>query len=350
MSYTEALLRSLCSTLWTSVVRSAAQDARFAPWLQTPLPRNEYWDLVRTAGAPKAVVAAATDTRTAGTKRPLKGLSGGRVRVIERLEDTEARARTHGGGGDGLRTVAIATDARAVMVSVDASLGDERMMALRVMEDTTRRNFDFSQPGVVPKITQLLLVLALEPCQLSLEFVLRKRFDNEFVARNFLATDSDPVAPDDVAAWHRDVKRMAFNLFARFPELALNCDIGSDVAQLRAVQHLWCLAEYVFTKCSATLHSETAHQFAFNRLLDELARDRTPLLEAVARANIYAAGIDPGRFLLRRDLFAEAFVCAQLHVLQLHAHAQPESETSERLRRSLASLKAARAAVVQFEP
>lgn len=349
MSYTEALLRSLCSTLWTSVVRSTAQDARFASWLQTPLPRNEYWDLVRTAGAPKTAVGA--DARTAGTKRPLKSLAGGRVRVIERPGGTEARAvsGSSAGGGDVLRTVAIATDARAAMVSVDASLGDERTMALRVMEDTTRRHFDFSQPGVVPKITQLLLVLALEPCQLSLEFVLRKRFDNEFVARNFLASDSEPLAVDDAAAWHRDVKRMAFNLFARFPELALNCDIGSDVAQLRAVQHLWCLAEYVFTKCSATLHSETAQQFAFNHLLDELTRDRAPLLEVVARANIYAAGSDPGRFLLRRDLFAEAFVCAQLHVLQLQAHAQPESETSERLRRSLASLKVARAAIVHFE-
>jgi hypothetical protein len=48
MSLTEALVRSLCDTLWTTMTRSSAeQDYRFAQWLQMPLPRNDYWDLVR---------------------------------------------------------------------------------------------------------------------------------------------------------------------------------------------------------------------------------------------------------------------------------------------------------------
>lgn len=314
MSYTEALIRRLCEALWSSVTRNAAQDYRFAQWLQMPLPRNDYWELVR----PK-------DDSDSDAKR-------------RRLTKEVKLDRLRPGG---LRM--------AAMASVDAALGDERALALRVMEDAARKHFDFSQPGVVPKITQLLLVLALEPCQLSLEFVLRKRFDDDFVVRNFLATAAEPVPPADAVAWHRDVKRMTFNLFERFPELALNCDVGSDLTQLRAVQHLWCLADCLFGKCATTLHSESAHQFAYNGILCELARNRGPLLEAVARANVYAAGTDPGRFALRRDLFAEAFVCAQLHVLQLHTHAPPNSDVAARLQHTLACLKQARAAVALFE-
>lgn len=353
MSYTETLVRGLCNTLWTTVVRNSAQDWRFAQWLQMPLPRNEYWDLVqpKPSGAQRTVATKPVASESAESMRRRMAVApadgNGRTRVIESLTGSQVHAVVP---SNGMQTISIATDARAVMMSVDATLSDERALALRVMDDATHKHFDFSRPGVVPKITQLLLVLALEPCQLSLEFVLRKRFDDDFVVRNFLAQSNEPVPPADVVAWHRDVKRMAFNLFGRFPELALNCDIGSDVAQLRAVQHLWCLAEYVFRKCTTTLHSESAHQFAFDRLLDDLARDRTPLLEAVARANIYAAGTDPGRFLLRRDLFAEAFVCAQLHVLQLQSHATPDSDVFAHLGRALASLKLARAAAVLLVP
>lgn len=332
MSYTEALIRRLCEALWTSVTRNAAQDYRFAQWLQMPLPRNDYWDLVR----PKE---STNDAKRQRTKEP------GSPALLQSPLD---RLRASSGGG-GLRMAAIVTDGRAAMASVDATLGDERALALRVMEDAARKHFDFSQPGVVPKITQLLLVLALEPCQLSLEFVLRKRFDDDFVVRNFLATAAEPVPPADAVAWHRDVKRMTFNLFERFPELALNCDVGSDLTQLRAVQHLWCLADCLFGKCATTLHSESAHQFAYNGILCELARNRAPLLEAVARANVYAAGTDPGRFALRRDLFAEAFVCAQLHILQLHTHAPPNSDIATRLQHTLDCLKQARAAVALFE-
>lgn len=336
MSFTEALVRSLCDTLWATITRSSAQDYRFAQWLQMPLPRNDYWDLVRSSSARQ------TDAGDGDAKRRrTRDASETAVHTAEkRLKPAWA----------GVRAAAIVTDGRSAMASVDASLGDERMLALRVMEDATRKHFDFSQPGVVPKITQLLLVLALEPCQLSLEFVLRKRFDADFVVRNFLATTADVVPPEDAAAWHRDVKRMTFNLFGRFPELALVCDVGSDAAQLRAVQDLWCIADSVFGKCSSTLHSETAHHFAYDSILCSIADDRGPLLEAVARANVHAAGTDPGHFYLRRDLFVEALVCAQLHVLQLHTHAAPSSDTAVRLRRTFACLKKTRAAVALFVP
>jgi hypothetical protein len=301
-----------------------------------PLPRNDYWDLVRSnrqAGA----VATEGDTMHRRTRETPEF-------AVHALEKRPMPAWA------GVRAAAIVNDGRSAMASVDASLGDERALALRVMEDATRKRFDFSQPGVLPKITQLLLVLALEPCQLSLEFVLRKRFDDDFVVRNFLATAGDPVPLDDVAAWHRDVKRMTFNLFGRFPELALVCDVGSDAAALRAVQHLWCIADSVFGKCNSTLHSEVAHHFAYNSVLDSIADDRGPLLEAVARANVHAAGTDPGHFGLRRDLFVEALVCAQLHVLQLHTHAAPGSDIAARLRRTFTCLKKTRAAVTLFVP
>lgn len=359
MSYTEALIRNLCQTLWQTVTRNTAQDWRFAQWLQMPLPRNEYWDVVRAtaAAADSGTTGAASRKGDAGGNKrkhaptPVATPSG-RIRVIESADLAsrnwqQPSVPITAGSGNGMRMASIDVGARVVMTSVDASLADERAMALRAIEDSTNKHFDYSRPGVIPKITQLLLVLALEPCRLSLEFVLRRRFDNDFVARNFLATDT-AVPAGDAGAWHRDVKRMAFNLFERFPELALSCDTGSDVTQLRAVQHLWCLADAVFGKCTATLHSETATQFTFNRILNELAHDRTPLLEAVARANIYAAGTDPGRFLLRRDLFVEALVCAQLHILQLHSHATTNSDTAARLRRALDSLKATRATVAQY--
>lgn len=335
MSFTEALVRSLCEVLWTTMTRNATQHYRFAQWMQTPLPRNDYWDLVRNS-------TRQTDAADGDAKRR---------RTRETSESTtralEPRSKL---AWAGVRSAAIVMDGRSAMASVDASLGDERMLALRVMEDATRKHFDFSQPGVVPKITQLLLVLALEPCQLSLDFVLRKRFDHEFVVRNFLATAGDVLPAEDVAAWHRDVKCMTFNIFGRFPELALACDVASDAAQLHAVQDLWCIADSVFNKCSMTLHSETARHFAYDSILCELADDRGPLLEAVTCTNVHAAGTDPGHFYLRRDLFVEALVCAQLHVLQLHAHAAPNSEVASRLWRTFACLKKTRATVAQLAP
>jgi hypothetical protein len=339
MSFTETLVRSLCDTLWTTITRTAAQDYRFAQWLQMPLPRNDYWDLVRSSSNNSSSGARQTDAGDGDAKR----------RRTRETSELAAQPRLKAAWA-GVRAAAIVTDGRTAMASVDASLGDERMLALRVMEDATRKHFDFSQPGVVPKITQLLLVLALEPCQLSLEFVLRKRFDDDFVVRNFLATAADAVAPEDVVAWHRDVKRMTFNLFGRFPELALVCDVDSDATQLRAVQDLWCIADSVFGKCHSTLHSETAQHFAYDSILCSIAEDRGPLLEAVVHANVHAAGTDPGHFYLRRDLFVEALVCAQLHVLQLHTHATPNSDTAVRLRRTFACLKKTRAAVALFTP
>jgi hypothetical protein len=342
MSLTEGLVVRLCTSLCRSLMTvDERHHWRLAQWLRMPLPKNEYWHLVATRSPVPAVESQA--------KRARLDASYNTQRLVETMASERTR-QTQAHGASAMQSVEVVDNRRSVMTSVDAALSDERALALRMLEDATSKRFDFSQPGVIPKITQLLLVLALEPCSLTLEFVLRRRFDDEFVVRNLTAGAGEPMAPGDASVWQRDVKCMSFNLFGRFPELAIQCDSTSDVEQLRAIQDLWCVANEVFDKCSTTLHSERATDFLFNRTLDHLLGDRTELLCNVARANIYAGGTDPGRFTLRRDLFAEAFVCAQLHVLQLHARAPVASSCAARFRQTLDTLKAARLAIVAYVP
>lgn len=337
MSRTTELVRRLCSVLYDTLVRTP--DWRFANWLQTPLPLNEYWDLVRT---PQPAVPGPVTAPDAKRRRTATFASA----------DVGAKgAPVAGAVPNRVPTVVnVGTDTRTALVSVTGALADEQALLLRSLEDTSRKHFDYTRPGVTPKLTQLLLVVALEPCSLALEFVLHKRFDGEFVARNFLAQSPAALAVDDAGAWARDVKRASFNLFDRFPELAVQCTPETDLAQLRALQHLWCLTDQLFLRCNTTLHSERASDFSYNGLLDQILTDRAPLLIALASANIYAAGTDPGRFTLRRDLFVSACVAAQLHVVHLHAHAQPESPAAQRLSQALGALKAMRVSITALQP
>ena len=337
MSRSEALVRKLCTVLCTSLTRTP--DWRFACWLQTPLPLNNYWHLVREQSRPlQSNAADEHDTKRRRLAAPMPARA--------QPDTVAASSRTTAP----LVSVRVSMDQRAALTSVTMPLADEQALLLRSLEDASRRHFDHSQPGVIPKLTQLLLVVALEPCDLALDFVLHKRVDNEFVARNFLLRSNENVAPGDAGAWARDVKRASFNIFRRFPELAIVCTAETDIEQLRAIQHLWCIADQVFQRCDTTLHSESTAEFRYNHILGELLADRSELLVALATANIYAAGIDAGHFGVRRDLFESACVCALLHVVHLHACAPHDSPVARRLAKSIQAFKRVRIAIAALTP
>lgn len=362
MSLTEMMVRKLCNTLVSSLVYNTALHYRFGLWLRSPLPRNEYAHLIADRmpparptiavrpkeRAPIAATAASAVQQPAGVRK-INVLSKNELPNKRSFET--ARVDVHAkrkGDSDGFAG-SITNDLHTSMASVGAALTEERQLTLRVMEDAAERYFGFAQAGIIPKITQLILVLVLEPVNLSLEFVLRKRFSEDFVVRNFLSKSSDTLTTDDVGAWNRDVSRMTFNFFSRFPELAVNCDDTCSVEELRAIQHLWCIADEVFDKCVSTQHSESAREFRYNTTLETILYNRAPLLEAVARANIYAGGTDHGHFALRRDIFVDAFVCAHLHVLDLHAKSTDASGAKRKLQNASAALRKATNTIRQYQ-
>ena len=353
MSRTELLVRKLCSALWTSVV-SAGQDHRLAHWLQTPLPRNDYGNMVASTTVPGEQApgaAAAAPKRKLVDETPTTLLQPGSVQRLgtkrHAVEPPKAAIDANKALDNNNNLLLTAVIGAGGMQHTAAELADQRAIALSAIDDVARKHFDSAQVGIVPKLTQLLLVLTLEPCALSIDFVLHRRFDGDFVTRNFLATDRSQA--DGVGAWQRDVKRMSFNFFSRFPELCLFCDSTSSAAELEAIRSLWCLADQIFQKSSKTLHSESAARFLYNSMLSDLAADRAPLLEALARAHIGAGGSDPGRFTLRRQLFTEAFVCAQLHLCDLHAHAT-DATVQAQLTAGIDSLRRTRTVISQLTP
>lgn len=372
---------SLFDDLVQAIVAQSASEAnryRAAPffglWFQSPLAYNDYTSMLQDPAPPQPLqtMHCALNAK----KRPIKeeedskaGLLNSaaantgkrRIHMIE-LSDIVKQAQPNNTTIEVVRNKGTLQPMRAVTTvaydgrtqigidSLASVYGADQNVAVETLKDNMERRFaSHSQIGVVAKISQTLLVLALEPADISLDFLVQHRVDNNIVVSNLLdiaeeqRTGRRPPPPqeeidEDENAQMRDfrskVKRITVNLFSRFPELAIDCTETPDPALIKTVFSLWVASGSLFDDTRTSLQGESARALRapYKSVLERVLGDRTELLCATVISNIEGSGLS--RWFLFRELFVTAILRAHLHVDAL-AEQRPSHVGFQRAKRAL---------------
>ena len=195
------------------------------------------------------------------------------------------------------------------------------------------------------QVTQLLLVLALEPIDLSLNIALTKNIDEAFIVENLLDISNRqesgvarPIVVDDVlvgrdlrsalierqnksaaliSRYKSTVRCMSVNLFSRFPELAVQCDETTPIALLRALFSFWAVGRHYFENCIDLPQSCVLRnlQHKYTPVCESAFGTRADLLYATLAAHIKHTS--PQKRSVARDIALMALGQAETHVAQL---------------------------------
>lgn len=380
----QTLVQALFTNLLDAILNQAARaDNRYVPaafygaWFHSPLSHNDYMHLTQS-DIVERTLATLHQPRVRVKQEPVDSKVGileslnqqhdtrKRIRVME-LDEIVKQAQPSNTTIDTVRQRGTQTDTMAVTTvaydgrshigvdSLSTVYAGEQQVAIETLKDSMERRFIENQSGVIGKMAQTLLVLALEPADLSIDFVLHQCFDTNFVACNLVETlreqarGTDRATPlivvddddDDGAGggeqlreFRRQVKKMTVNLYPRFPELAIDCTETNSHELLRALFSLWVCCQALFTGYRLLPQSEQAHslQPQYRDLLEAALGDRSELLYAAIVSNI--EGIGAPRWLSFRELFCAALMRAHLHVSSLH-RLKPDSERLRRAKRAL---------------
>lgn len=375
----QVLVQAMFHNLIEAILNQAARaENRYVPaafygaWFHSPLSNNDYVHLARDTFTERPLPPL-QPTRVRVKQEPIDSKVGilaslnsstdtrKRIRVMELDEivkhaqptnttiDTVRQRGTH---NETTAVTTVAYDGRSHIGvdSLSTVYAGEQNVAIETLKDSMDRRFVDSQGGVIGKIAQTLLVLALEPADLSIDFVLHQRFDPSFVAANLLETMRDnesgadqatPVLIDDddedgeqLRDFRRQVKKMTVNLYPRFPELAIDCTETNAGELLRVQFSLWVCCQSLFQSYRLLPQSEQCSSLhaQYRDLLEQALGDRADLLYAAIVSNI--EGIGAPRWHVFRELFCAALARAQLHVSSLH-RIKPDSERLRRARRAL---------------
>ena len=242
--------------------------------------------------------------------------------------------------------------------------GADQRSAIETLKDSMEQRFASS--GLVVKIAQTLLVLVLEPVNMTLEMEVYGRFDNNIIGANLLEImkehrkNGTAVASADISAladeeeefeegermrqFRNKIRKSTVNIFPRFMELAIDCtDIKSE-ALLRSVFAIWIAANNLFDTVSMLPHKEAARNVKpeFVTILEDVFADRAPLLCAVIISNI--EGIGAYKWLSFRQLF----VAALAHASTLVGNLCQQKPGHRRFQRARESLSATHIRVSQY--
>lgn len=354
----EALFRNLLDAV---LAQSACAENNYSGasfyglWFHSPLAQNTYAPLVcapvRQAQAP---VNKPTAVKPVEDKKPDIDDKRKQIKLMSSEDMLRGSAQQSAAGtfidlsdtaDEDAETPAVAvvssTGARNRLDTITTTFGAEQRQAVESLKE--QMDARFGSAGVISKIAQTLLVLALEPADLGMEIVLLQRFDTNLVVENLLHMEAavrqqeHPPAffgEDDEQAleegerlreFRRQFKKMTVNFFPRFPELAIECNETSSIGLLRAVSSLWIASSTLFVQTRVLPHSETARQLhdRFAQLLTRVLADRAPLLYAAVVTNVEGIGVKRWRHF--RDLFVAALLDAYMHTTLLQREAPTDA-------------------------
>jgi hypothetical protein len=349
----------------------------FCRWLYSPLARNDYRHMCDASYREHAVVdvkpaldsidnkaalhqqirreqQAALEQQQRQIDAAVASANGNAPRKTIRLMDVSeiaARSETSNttidavGSHHAVTTLAYDRRSNVGTDSLSSVYGSAQRDAVQTLQDSMASHFSNQPRGVIDSMMQTLLVLVLEPVQMSLSLEMQRSFDQSIVTDNLIeivervrsgrerpivVTDDDEddeldsldradAFYDTRLRFREQFKTMRINLFARFPELSIELDDNSPLPLLRAIFSFWVLAEQLFEDCELLPQSERARHLKprYTAIMEGVLGSRVDLLNAVATSVIDAARANQ-RGELVRQLFVAALTKAENHVARLN--------------------------------
>lgn len=226
----------------------------------------------------------------------------------------------------------------------------------------------FTTLGLRDSITQIILTVALEPVDLTIDLSLGRRRDPLILQNSLMdiygiatatrLSDDEPIKhlpPLERLDGHESAsisaEKLTINLFSRFPDLAIRCnELGHRV--WFSIFSLASIASTAFdtTRVVVTNQGEKLRSFKYNDIMEEALDDRAELLYAMCVVNIVGIGGERNQRQVK-ELFYNALFYAKEHADSLHYQAVAKNANSnciEKLSKATAALQKTCERVMEF--